>query len=122
MLSGSAAGWVWAPYSDIVTEVVPRRRQPTLLATITTGTSLGLMALAALALVATTTSWRVTCAGIALAAAMSALLNVRAVPRLRPLRREQDGQRRSPWRRAMIAPLLCRALLRSGHRLLHLRQ
>ena len=80
VLSGSAAGWVWAPYSDIVTEVAPRRHQPTLLAVITTGTSLGLLALAALGLLATLTSWRMTWAGIALAAAVAAVVNLRAVP------------------------------------------
>lgn len=37
VVAGSAAGWVWAPYSDIVTRVVPSRDQPTLLAEITPG-------------------------------------------------------------------------------------
>jgi predicted MFS family arabinose efflux permease len=105
VLSGSAAGWVWAPYSDIVTKVVPHRHQPTLLAVITTGTSLGLVALAVLALVATLASWRVTWAGIALAAAVAALMNLRAVPRLDARGRKRDAPQRSPWRRAMIPPL-----------------
>jgi predicted MFS family arabinose efflux permease len=104
VLSGSAAGWVWAPYSDIVTEVAPRRQQPTLLAVITTGTSLGLLALAALGLLAQVTSWRVAWAGIALAATVAAVVNLRAVPRL-PAHPDEDASGRSPWRRAMIAPL-----------------
>jgi predicted MFS family arabinose efflux permease len=103
VLTGSAAGWVWAPYSDIVTEVVPRRHQPTLLAVITTGTSLGLVALAALGLLATVTSWRLTWAGIALAAAVAAVVNLRAVPRL-DARPDTHTPRRSPWRRAMVPP------------------
>jgi predicted MFS family arabinose efflux permease len=105
VLSGSAAGWVWAPYSDIVTKVAPRRHQPTLLAVITTGTSLGLVALAALALLATQTSWRLTWAGIALAAAAAALVNLRAVPRVDAGGRDRDSSQRSPWRRAMVPPL-----------------
>jgi predicted MFS family arabinose efflux permease len=105
VLSGSAAGWVWAPYSDIVTAVAPRRHQATLLAVITTGTSLGLVALAGLGLLATLVSWRLTWAGIALAAAVAALVNLRAVPRLDARRREEVFSRRSPWRRAMVQPL-----------------
>jgi predicted MFS family arabinose efflux permease len=105
VLSGSAAGWVWAPYSDIVTEVAPRRHQPTLLAVITTGTSLGLVALAVLGLLATFASWRLTWAGIAVAAATAALVNLRAVPRLDGPRRDKDSSPRSLWRRPMVAPL-----------------
>jgi predicted MFS family arabinose efflux permease len=105
VLGGSAAGWVWAPYSDIVTEVAPRRHQPTLLAVITTGTSLGLVGLAALGLLGTVTSWRLTWAGIALAAAVAALVNLRAVPRVAAPHSGESTQRRSPWRRAMAPPL-----------------
>ena len=105
VLSGSAAGWVWAPYSDIVTRVAQRRHQPTLLAVITTGTSLGLVALAALGLLATLSSWRLTWAGIALAAGVAALVNLRAVPRLDARRTDQGAPRESPWRRAMVPPV-----------------
>lgn len=105
MLSGSAAGWVWAPYSDIVTMVVPRRHRPTLLAVITTGTSLGLVVLAVLALFATFTSWRLIWVGIAVAAAVAALVNLRAVPRLDARGRDTYASRRSLWRRAMVPPL-----------------
>lgn len=105
VLSGSAAGWVWAPYSDIVTKVAPRRHQPTLLAVISTGTRLGLVALAVLALLSTLASWRLTWAGIALAAAGAAVVNLRAVPRLGAGGRDTDDSRRSPWRRSMVLPL-----------------
>jgi predicted MFS family arabinose efflux permease len=110
VLSGSAAGWVWAPYSDIVAEVVPRRQQPTLLAVITTGTSLGLVVLAVLALLSTLTSWRLTWAGIAVAAAVAALLNLHAVPQLDAWGRDRGAARRPPWRRATI-PILVYAVL-----------
>ncbi len=106
VLSGSAAGWVWAPYSDIVIRVAARRHQPTLLAVITTGTSLGLVGLAGLSLLATFGSWRLTWAGIAVAAATAALVNLRAVPRLDARRADGGSAPRSPWRRAMLRPLV----------------
>lgn len=105
VLSGSAAGWVWAPYSDIVADVAPRRHQATLLAVITTGTSLGLVGLAGLALLGTLTSWRLTWAGIAVAAAVAVVLNLRTVPRVDAGRRDRNTSRRPPWCRAMVPPL-----------------
>jgi predicted MFS family arabinose efflux permease len=106
VLSGSAAGWVWAPYSDIVTEVAPRHHQRTLLAVITTGTSVGLFALAALGLLATLASWRLTWAGIAIAAGVAALVNMRTVPRLDARRQMVIPSRTSLWRRTMAPPLV----------------
>ena len=105
VVGGSAAGWVWAPYSDIVAEAVPLQHRPTVLAAITTGTSAGLVALAGVGLLATTASWRLTWAGIALAALAAAIVNLRTVPRLQPRRVEAGTVRRSPLRRAMVAPL-----------------
>ncbi len=105
VLSGSAAGWVWAPYSDIAAQVAPRRHHATLLSVITTGTSLGLVGLAALGLLATLASWRLTWAGIAVAAAVAALVNLRAVPRLDPRRGGEDSSTRPLWRLPMLAPL-----------------
>ncbi|KOS55589.1 MFS transporter [Rhodococcus rhodochrous] len=81
ILAGSAGGWVWAPYSDIVTRSVPSRQQPRALAIITTGTSGGLVLLGALAVLAAVGSWRMVWAGIALAAVAAALVNLRLVPR-----------------------------------------
>lgn len=105
VLAGSAAGWVWAPYSDIVTEVAPRRHRPTLLAVITTGTSAGLVALAALGILGASVSWRLTWAGIAGAAVVAAVVNLRTVPRLPARRRDAGAPRSSPLRRAMVRPL-----------------
>ena len=105
VLSGAAAGWVWAPYSDIVSAVAPRHDQPTLLALITTGTSVGLVALAALGVLGASTSWRLTWAGISLAAALAALVNLRTVPRVEARVRDTDTSPRSLWRRAVVAPL-----------------
>ncbi len=105
VLGGSAAGWVWAPYSDIVSEVVPRRHRPTLLAVITTGTSAGLVGLAALGMLGALVSWRLTWAGIALSAAVAAFVNLRTVPRLKARRSDTNTPRRPLLRRAMVRPL-----------------
>lgn len=105
VVGGSAAGWVWAPYSDIVAEAVPLRHRPTVLAVITTGTSAGLLLLAGVALVGPSSSWRLTWAGIALAAAAAAVLNLRTVPQLAPRRSGTDSARQSPLRRALVEPL-----------------
>ena len=84
VLAGSAGGWVWAPYSDIVTRSVPMRQQPRALAIITTGTSGGLVLLGGLAVLAVLGSWRLVWASIALAAVAAALVNLRLVPKTRP--------------------------------------
>lgn len=59
-----------------------------------------------LGLLGTFTSWRWTWAGIAVAAAVAALVNLRAVPRLDARHGGEDAPRRSPWRRVMVPPLV----------------
>jgi predicted MFS family arabinose efflux permease len=105
VLGGSAAGWVWAPYSDIVAEAVPLRHRPTVLAVITTGTSAGLLLLAGVALGVASASWRLIWTGIAVAAVAAAVVNLRTVPRLPPRRSAAGVSRESPLRRTMITPL-----------------
>lgn len=103
VLAGSAAGWVWAPYSDIVTDTAAADRRPRLLAMISTGTSGGLVLLGLVALAAP--SWRFVWAGIGVAAAAAAVINLRWVPRSGPRERHDgDGQSVLPLR-ALIAPL-----------------
>ncbi|MBY4215203.1 MFS transporter [Rhodococcus fascians] len=82
--AGSAGGWVWAPYSDIVTRTLAVREQPRALATITTGTGGGLVVLAALAAGSLLGSWRLVWAGVALAAVLAAVVNLRLVPKTHP--------------------------------------
>lgn len=91
ILAGSAGGWVWAPYSDIVTRSVPLRQQPRALAIITTGTSGGLLLLGGLAVMAAVGPWRLVWAGIAVAAVVAAIVNLRLVPRTKPAPRP-EGQ------------------------------
>ncbi|HEV7949162.1 MAG TPA: MFS transporter [Glaciihabitans sp.] len=90
VLAGSAGGWVWAPYSDIVTRIVPARQRPRVLAIITTGTSGGLLLLGGLAAVAVVGSWRMVWLGIALAVVFAAVLNLRLVPVVKPESRPES--------------------------------
>lgn len=90
VLAGTAAGWVWAPYSDIVEHVAPVHRRPRLLAVINTGTSAGFVMLAVLAVVAMFGSWRLVWLGTAAAASLAAFMNLRFVPRL-PVRSTRSG-------------------------------
>ncbi|WP_051476529.1 MFS transporter [Arthrobacter sp. Br18] len=92
ILAGSAGGWVWAPYSDIATRLVPLRQQPRTLAIITTGTSGGLVLLGGLAVLAMLGSWRLVWAGIAVAAVAAGALNLRLVPKTK-LEPRPDGPR-----------------------------
>ncbi|GFM18568.1 MULTISPECIES: MFS transporter [Mycobacteriaceae] len=85
VLAGGAGGWVWAPYSDIVTRTVTLRQQPRALAIITTGTSGGLVVLGGLAILAIVGSWRLVWVAIAVAAVLAALVNLRLVPRTAPV-------------------------------------
>ncbi|MFE7816226.1 MFS transporter [Streptomyces sp. NPDC057433] len=104
VLAGSAGGWVWAPYSDIVTRSAPLRQQPRALAIITTGTSGGLVLLGALAALAVAGSWRLVWAGIALAAVAAALVNLRLVPRTRSAPHPEAGPGASSLMAALRVP------------------
>ncbi|MFW2512376.1 MFS transporter [Demequina sp. SO4-13] len=81
VLAGSAGGWVWATYSDIVRQAVDPARRPRTLAIITTGTAVGLVGLGALGVLAAQGAWRWVWAGIAVAAVLAALVNIRLAPR-----------------------------------------
>lgn len=105
VLAGTAAGWVWSPYSDIVGRVATSGEGPRLLAGISTGTSGGLAALGVLALVAPTGSWRLLWAATGVAALAAGVLNLRLVPALSPhrvARTEEGGALR--WR-ALARPV-----------------
>ena len=104
VLAGSAGGWVWAPYSDIVTRSVSLRQQPRALAIITTGTSGGLLLLGGLAVLAALGSWRLVWAGIALAAVAAAIVNLRLVPRTGPAPRPGGRRGASSMARALRVP------------------
>ncbi|WP_101253877.1 MFS transporter [Streptomyces barkulensis] len=104
VLAGSAGGWVWAPYSDIVTRTVSPRQRPRALAIITTGTSGGLVVLGGLAALAALGAWRLVWGGIALAAVAAAAVNLRLVPRTGPVPRPDGRQGFPALARALKIP------------------
>ncbi|MEH6822176.1 MAG: MFS transporter [Dietzia psychralcaliphila] len=104
VLCGSAGGWVWAPYSDIVTRTVAPRHQSGALAMITTGTGAGLIALGGLAVLAVQGSWRLVWAGVAVAAVIAAVVNLGLVPRTDPTGRPRGRRDVSTLARALPVP------------------
>lgn len=97
VLVGSAAGWVWAPYNDLVAVVASPVRRPGLLAAISTGTSLGLVAVALVAVAGP--GWRAVWAAVGLASAGAALLSLHWTPRVAPVKR---GRVRVAWRTLLV--------------------
>jgi MFS family permease len=101
ILAGSAAGWVWAPYSDLVEALARPVVRPGLLSAISTGTSGGLV-LTGVVAIAAGGQWRVVWAATALGSVAAALLNLAWVPAVR--RASGEGtRRRLPWA-ALVAP------------------
>ena len=94
VLAGSAAGWVWAPYSDLVEALARPAARPGLLSVISTGTSAGLV-LTGLVAVLAGEHWRVVWAATALGSTAAALLNLRWVSA--PPARSRGSTRRLPW-------------------------
>ncbi|GAA4821564.1 hypothetical protein GCM10023201_03980 [Actinomycetospora corticicola] len=110
VLAGSAAGWVWAPYSDLAAALVARERRPRLLSIISTGTCGGLV-LVAIVAVAAATTWRAAWAAVAVCSTLAALLNLRWVPAVPPT--PVADRRPMPWR-ALRAPALYAIVYQAG--------
>ncbi len=102
VLAGSAAGWVWAPYSDLVEALARPVVRPGLLSAISTGTSGGLVLTGVVAILAGE-HWRLVWAATAVASVAAALLNLRWVPALARRRAGDGTRRRMPWA-ALVAP------------------
>ena len=100
VLAGSAAGWVWAPYSDLVEALAHPAARPGLLSVISTGTSGGLVLTGVVAVLAGE-QWRVVWAATALGSAAAAALNLRWVSA--PPARPGCATRRLAWA-ALAAP------------------
>ncbi|CAA9262106.1 MAG: hypothetical protein AVDCRST_MAG54-2538, partial [uncultured Actinomycetospora sp.] len=102
VLAGSAAGWVWAAYSDLAAAVVAPPARPRTLAVISTGTSAGLVVSGIVGLAAIgVPGWRLVWVAIGVAAAAAGLLNLFWTPRVPPPRRGRAG--RIEWR-ALVVP------------------
>jgi predicted MFS family arabinose efflux permease len=80
-LAGTSAGWVWAPYSDVVEAGVPEHGRQRALAVVSTGTCLGLVAAAPLALVAGENGWRLAWAAFALTGLAVTVVAALVLPR-----------------------------------------
>lgn len=92
VVGGSAAGWVWAAYSDLAAAVVDPPRRPRVLAVISTGTSAGLVVVGLVGLAATgVPGWRLVWVAIGIASAAAGLLNLRWTPRVAPPRIGRAG-------------------------------
>ncbi|MFC5065630.1 MFS transporter [Actinomycetospora atypica] len=109
VLAGSAAGWVWAPYSDVVAALARPERRPRLISLISTGTCAGLV-LVGLVAIAAGSQWRAVWAAVALCSAAAALLNLRWVP---PVPARQIAGNPVPWR-SMRAPALYAVVYQAG--------
>jgi predicted MFS family arabinose efflux permease len=102
VLAGSAAGWVWAPYSDLAAELARPSVRPGLLSAISTGTSGGLVLTGVVAVLAGE-QWRVVWATVALASVAAAVLNLAWVPAVG--RRGDRGGHALPWARLALPAL-----------------
>lgn len=80
VVAGSSAGWSWAPFSDAVAGAVPAERRGRALAIVSTGTSIGLLVAAPIALVGGA-AWRGVWLAFAACAAAAAVYNAWALPR-----------------------------------------
>ena len=93
VLAGSAAGWVWAAYSDLAAVVVAPPARPRTLAVISTGTSAGLVVSGLVGLGAIgVPGWRLVWVAIGVASAAAGLLNLLWTPRVPPSRTGRTGR------------------------------
>jgi predicted MFS family arabinose efflux permease len=93
VLAGSAAGWVWAAYSDLAAAVVAAPHRPRTLAVISTGTSAGLLVSGIVGLAAIgVPGWRLVWVAIGVASAAAGLLNLLWTPRVPPRRTGRTGR------------------------------
>jgi predicted MFS family arabinose efflux permease len=102
VLAGSAAGWVWAPYSDLAAALARPWVRPGLVSAISTGTSGGLVLTGVVAVLAGE-QWRVVWATVALASVAAAALNLAWVPAVD--RRTGRRGHALPWARLAVPAL-----------------
>jgi predicted MFS family arabinose efflux permease len=109
-LSGAAPGWVWAPYSDVVADLLAERVHGRALAIISTGTAFGVIVAGPAALLATGTRWHAAWIGFGIIALATTGWNVRV---LAGARVTGPGERRptrmSVRNRPGVSSLFCAA-------------
>ncbi len=94
VVAGGSAGLCWSPFNDAAARSLPEARRGTPLATVSTGTTLGVASAGAMQLLVLSTglSWRWAWAGYAVAAALAAAIALIRLPRL-PGRPGEQGVR-----------------------------
>ncbi len=105
-LAGASAGFCWAPFNDSAERVVPEAARPGTLSAVSTGTTLGVAAAAALFLGVTfgAFDWRIAWGVFAVVGLVAALLAGWGVPGGRR-RAMADGSRQPRLFRREVAPL-----------------
>lgn len=110
-LAGASAGFCWTPFNDAAERVIPEEARAGALSAVSTGTTLGVAAAAALALGVTfgTLEWRLAWGIFALVALAAALVAGFAMPSA-PVRAHVDAPPALAFLRRGTAPLYAAAL------------
>lgn len=81
VLAGTSSGWAWAPYSDVVDQVMPRDHREKAMGAIATGTAFAVVVAGPLALLARETGWRLAWLVFAAIALATTVYNSRVLPK-----------------------------------------
>lgn len=94
VLAGTSSGWIWAPYSDAVDQLVPATSRSRVLALIPSGTAFGVAVAGPLAMLAHGSTWRYAWLVFAGGALAATVYNLRVLPgRARPSRDQETTSR-----------------------------
>lgn len=109
-LSGAAPGWVWAPYSDVVADLLPEGVHGRALAIISTGTAFGVIVAGPAALLATGSRWHSAWIVFGIAALATTAWNIRVLACARATGRSEPRPPKISVRgRAGVQSLFCAA-------------
>ena len=112
VLAGASSGFAWAPYSDVVRELVPDIFRQRVLGILPSGTAWGVLLAGPLALVTTGPGWRVSWWIFAVLALLVTLWNALLLRRVAPPRQRSHVGRVNPrwFLRTSAVPLYLTAL------------
>lgn len=86
VVAGASSGFVWAPYSDAVVQLIPPSRQNAVLAAIPSGTAFGIAIAGGLTVALVTASWREAWIVFSVAAVLATAYNFWILRGTHPLR------------------------------------